>query len=113
MISLIAAMDENNGIGKNNALLCHLPADLAFFKAKTMGKPMIMGRRTFQSIGSPLPGRRSIVLTSQTLVIPGVEIVHDLAEALRLCAEQPEIMVIGGSTLFAQCLPLADRIYVT
>ncbi|PJD90430.1 MAG: dihydrofolate reductase [Legionella sp.] len=113
MISLIVAMDEARGIGKSNELLCHLPADLAFFKSQTMGKPMIMGHRTFQSIGFPLPGRRSIVLTTQTLTIPGVEIAHTVEEALFLCREAAEVMVIGGSSVYAQFLPVTQRIYVT
>lgn len=113
MISLIVAMDEHNGIGIHNRLLCHLPADLAYFKAQTMGKPMIMGHRTFQSIGKPLPGRRSLVLTSHSLVIPGVEVVHSIPEALKLCESAPEVMVIGGSSVYQQFLPLTDRICVT
>ncbi|MCR9192805.1 MAG: dihydrofolate reductase [Gammaproteobacteria bacterium] len=113
MISLIVAMDERGGIGKGNDLLCHLPADLAFFKAQTMGKPMIMGHRTFQSIGKPLPGRRSIVLTTQAITIPGVEIAHTVAEALSFCQDVSEIMVIGGSSIYDQFLPIAQRIYLT
>lgn len=112
-ISLIVAMDERGGIGKDNALLCHLPADLAFFKAQTLGKPMIMGHRTFQSIGKPLPGRRSIVLTTQSIHIPGVDIVHSVQEALALCRDAPEVMVIGGSSIYEQFLPIAQRIYLT
>lgn len=106
-------MDEQNGIGKDQKLLCHLPADLAFFKSQTMGKPMIMGRRTFESIGRALPGRRSIVLSSQEHNIPDIEIVHSVEQALTLCAQCPEIMVIGGSSVYASFLPLAQRIYVT
>lgn len=112
-ISLIVAMDEQGGIGKDQKLLCHLPADLAFFKTQTMGKPMIMGRRTFDSIGRALPGRRSIVLTSQTLSIPNVEIAHTQEQALARCVGEPEIMVIGGASIYEQFLPLAQRIYVT
>lgn len=112
-ISLIVAIDEHNGIGKNNQLLCHLPADLAYFKAQTMGKPMIMGHHTFQSIGKALPGRRSIVLTSQSLAMPDVTFVPSVSEAIQACGDVPEIMVIGGSTVYQQFLPLAQRIYVT
>lgn len=112
-ISLIVAIDEQGGIGKAQNLLCHLPADLAFFKARTLGKPMIMGRRTYESIGRPLPGRRSIVLTTQSLVIAGVEIAHSPEEALALCASDAEVMVIGGSSVYARFLPLAKRIYMT
>lgn len=113
MISMIVAMDEGWGIGKSNELLCHLPADLAFFKSQTMGKPMIMGHRTFQSIGVPLPGRRSIVLTTQSLTIPGVEIAHTLQESLFLCRNASEVMVIGGSSVYEQFLPFTQRIYLT
>ena len=112
-VSLIVAMDEGRGIGKDQQLLCHLPADLAFFKAQTMGKPMIMGRKTFDSIGKALPGRRSIVLTSQKLTIPGVEIAHSPEQALAICKESAEIMVIGGSSLYELFLPIAHRMYVT
>ncbi len=112
-VSLIVAMDEHNGIGNNNQLLCHLPADLAYFKAQTMGKPMIMGRHTFQSIGRALPGRRSIVLTSQSFTVQGVTCVHSVAEAIQMCGDVPEIMVIGGSMVYQQFLPLVARMYVT
>lgn len=112
-ISLIVAMDEQRGIGKDQQLLCHLPEDLKFFKTQTLGKPMIMGRRTYESIGRPLPGRRSIVLTETTLSISGVEIAHNVAHALELCAGAPEIMVIGGASVYASFLPLARAIYLT
>jgi dihydrofolate reductase len=112
-ISLIVAVDEQNGIGKAQQLLCHLPEDLSFFKTQTLGKTMIMGRRTYQSIGRPLPGRRSIVLTEQLLTIPGVEIAHSIQEALDLCSQDLEVMVIGGATVFQKCLPLAQTIYQT
>lgn len=112
-ISLIVAIDEHNGIGNNNQLLCYLPADLAYFKAQTMGKPMIMGHHTFQSIGKALPGRRSIVLTSQSLMVEGITCVHSVAEAIQACGDVPEIMVIGGSSVYQQFLPLVKRMYVT
>lgn len=112
-ISLIVAVDEQRGIGKDQQLLCHLPADLAYFKSQTLGKPMIMGRRTYESIGRPLPGRRSIVLTTQDVSIAGVEIVHTPEQALALCDSNTEVMVIGGSSLYQLFLPLAQRIYMT
>ena len=112
-ISLIVAVDEQRGIGKNQQLLCHLPADLAFFKSQTFGKPMVMGRRTYESIGRPLPGRRSIVLTTQGLSIAGVDIVHTPEHALALCEADAEVMIIGGSSLYQLFLPLAQRIYMT
>src|SRR6187397_1543492 len=97
-ISLIAAVDEQFGLGRNNALLCHLPADLQHFKTITMGKPIIMGRKTFDSIGKPLPGRMNIVLTRDTNYRrDGVTVVHDADAALRAAGAVPEIMVIGGA----------------
>lgn len=112
-ISLIVAVDEQGGIGKGQDLLCHLPEDLAFFKQQTMGKPMIMGRKTYESIGRPLPGRQSIVLTTSFKDIPGVDIVATPEQALQLCASAREIMVIGGSSVYREFLPLAQRIYMT
>ncbi len=111
--SLIVAVDEQGGIGKGQELLCHLPEDLAFFKAQTMGKSMVMGRRTYESIGRPLPGRRSIVLTTQEILIPGVEIAHTAEEALALCKYDPDVMVIGGSSVYKHFLPIAQCIYMT
>ncbi|MDI9819372.1 MULTISPECIES: dihydrofolate reductase [unclassified Legionella] len=113
IISLIAAIDENYGIGKDNRLLCHLPADLQHFKTITMGKPIIMGRKTFNSIGKPLPGRLNIVLSRQERKLEGVKLVSSLAEILTLTADVPEVMVIGGATLYEQTLSLASRIYLT
>ncbi|QRN04855.1 dihydrofolate reductase [Legionella sp. MW5194] len=113
LISLIAAVDENRGLGKNNQLLCHLPADLAHFKKITMGKPIIMGRKTFASIGRPLPGRLNIVLSRTESMIPGVVTVSSLPKALEQVSEFPEAMIIGGADLFEQALPLASRLYLT
>ena len=113
IISIIAAIDENAGLGKNNQLLCHLPADLKHFKQTTLGKPVIMGRKTFASIGKPLPHRQNIVLTHQSLTIEGVEMAHSLQDAL-LCAKQSEeVMIIGGESVFAEALPIAQHIYLT
>lgn len=112
-ISIIAALDKQYGIGKQQALLCHLPADLAYFKEKTLAKPIIMGRRTFESIGRPLPGRRNIVISSKLAAQDGIEIFASLDDALMACQESMEIMVIGGSVLYAATLPLADRLYLT
>jgi dihydrofolate reductase len=100
-ISLIAAMAKNRVIGKNNKLPWHLSADLKRFKALTMHKPIVMGRKTYDSIGRPLPGRDSIVLTRNTqLQIDGVDIVHSVQDVLTLCHEKPEIMIIGGSHVY-------------
>jgi len=113
IISLIAAIDLKNGLGLKNQLLCHLPADLMHFKTITMGKPIIMGRNTYDSIGKPLPGRTNIVLTRKEQAIQGVEITDSLSKALALAENAPEIMIIGGATIFDQALPLANRIYLT
>ena len=113
MISLIAAIDENRGLGYNNQLLCHLPADLKHFKTLTMGKPIIMGRKTFESIGKPLPGRLNIVLSKQAIAIEGVSVFHSLGQALESVQDYAEVMIIGGANLFEQALPLAQRIYLT
>ena len=112
-ISLIAAVDENNGLGINNQLLCHLSADLQHFKAITLGKPIIMGRGTFDSIGKPLPGRLNIVLSHKTSAIAGVTVLNSLDQALTQTKEMPEIMIIGGAQLFKQTLGMADRLYLT
>lgn len=112
IISLIAALDKSNGIGLDNQLLCHLPADLQHFKNTTMNKPIIMGRHTYNSIGRPLPGRTNIVLSNTTTAIDGVTIFTSLAQAL---ADQhvPEIMIIGGAQLFNEAISLAHRLYIT
>jgi dihydrofolate reductase len=113
IVALIVAYDRNRGIGKNNKLPWHLPAELAHFKRTTMGKPIVMGRRTFDSIGRPLPGRRNVVISRAPLGIPGVESFRSLDEALQACAKEPEVMVIGGAQLFAWAMPLAERIWAT
>jgi dihydrofolate reductase len=113
IISLIAAVDENYGLGKENKLLCHLPADLHYFKEQTLGKPIVMGHKTYQSIGRPLPGRLNIVLSRQSLSIEGVTVVHSLEEAFKLTKDLPEIMVIGGAMIYKQAMPFADRVYLT
>ncbi|MTD29760.1 dihydrofolate reductase [Planomicrobium sp. YIM 101495] len=115
MISLLVAHDREYVIGKDNELPWHIPEDLAYFKRQTMGKAMVMGRKTFESIGRPLPGRKNIVLTgNREYHQEGVEIVHDLDEAIRLAGEHhEEVMIIGGEQIFRATLPLADRLYIT
>ena len=113
-LSLIAALAHNRVIGRDNRLPWRLPADLRFFKQTTMGKPLLMGRRTWESIGRPLPGRRMIVLTGHPgYSAPGCTVAHSLDEALTLAGPVAEIMVIGGAALYAQTLPLAARLYLT
>jgi len=113
-IALVVAAAENGVIGRSNQLPWHLPADLQHFKAVTMGKPMLMGRRTFESIGKALPGRRSLVLTRDaSFSAPGVERVASVDEAIERAAAAPEVAVIGGGEVFRLTLPLADRVYFT
>jgi dihydrofolate reductase len=114
LISLLVARSLNGVIGRDNALPWRLPADLKRFKALTMGKPMLMGRRTFESIGRALPGRVNLVLTrNRHWHAPGAIVVHDLDEAFARAGDAPELVVIGGAELFTLFLPLAARIYLT
>lgn len=106
-------MDKNRLIGNHNQLPWHLPADLAHFKSITLGKPVIMGRKTYDSIGKPLPGRRNIVISKQSLTIAGVEVVHSLEMAIQIAQHEKEIMIIGGATIFEQALPLVNKMYLT
>jgi dihydrofolate reductase len=113
-LSIIVAISENNAIGKNNQLLWHLPADLKHFKEITTGSTIIMGRKTYDSIGKPLPNRRSIVITRTSgLVIDGVEVVTSLVNAIELCKQDEEIFIIGGAEIYHQALPLTTHIYLT
>jgi len=113
-ITLIVAVADSGVIGRDNTLPWHLPEDLKRFKRLTMGKPIVMGRRTFESIGKPLPGRENIVVTRDTNYRrEGVSVVHDVDGALRACGNAPEIMVIGGAELFRALLPRAGRIHLT
>lgn len=111
---MIAAMAKNRVIGLDNKMPWHLPADLQFFKRVTLGKPVIMGRKTYQSIGRPLPGRQNIVLSRNTdLTIEGVECVQTLEQAQELVGDAAEVMIIGGATIYEQFLAQADRLYLT
>lgn len=113
-ISLVVAMSENRVIGRDNGLPWRLSGDLRYFKAVTMGKPIVMGRKTYESIGRPLPGRRNIVLTRDPAYrAPGCEVCPDLEQALALVGDVPEVMIIGGGALYAATLDRADRIYLT
>jgi len=114
LITLIVAVADSGVIGRDNGLPWHLPEDLKRFKRLTMGKPMVMGRRTFESIGKPLPGRLNIVVTRDTNYRrEGVTAVHDVDGALRAAGDAPEVMVIGGAELFRALLPRAGRIHLT
>lgn len=112
-ISLIAVMDEAGGIGINNKLLCYLPADLQHFKTITLGKPIVMGRHTFESIGKPLPGRLNIVLSRTPAPIDGVLVLDSLDKLFSQTSDFPEIMIIGGAQLYSQTMEMANRLYIT
>lgn len=117
-VVLVVARARNGVIGAGGAMPWHLPADLKRFKALTVGKPVMMGRKTFESIGKPLPGRHNIVLTRDAgWRAEGVTVAANLAEAIAATGMEPrtfgEIMIIGGAEIYAQALPLADRVEVT
>ncbi len=113
MLSLIVAMARNRVIGAGGKLPWHLPADLKRFKEITMGRPVIMGRKTFESIGKPLPGRTNIVVTRRrSWTAKGCRVAHSLEEAIAAAGEG-EVFVIGGGELYAAALPQADRLYLT
>ncbi len=113
-ISIIAAMSKNHVIGVNGKLPWHLPDDLKWFKQNTIGKPIIMGKNTFLSIGTPLPKRENIILTSdKDFIQPGCLIFNDLQKALNYCKDHDEIMIIGGETLYRQTLPISNKLYLT
>lgn len=114
MISLIAAVSKNLQIGLHNQMPWHIPEDLKYFKQVTTGFPVIMGRKTFQSIGHPLPNRKNIILTRDTSFFhPEVEVLHSLEEALQLCHTLPNIFIIGGGEIYKAFLPYADSLYLT
>ena len=120
IICLIVAAAENGVIGHNGKMPWHLPSELKYFRARTIGKPVIMGRKTFQSIGKPLPGRDNIVVTRDTtFAAPGIAVAHTLEAALeqaRVAAARSgaiEIMVIGGADIYIQALPITARVYLT
>jgi dihydrofolate reductase len=113
-VSLIVAMARNRVIGMNNTLPWHLPADLKHFKSLTMGHHIVMGRKTYESIGKPLPGRTSVVVTrNANYTQPGVLVANSLEGAISACGNDAEIFVIGGAELYCQAINLADRIYLT
>jgi len=116
MISLIWAMDNNRLIGANNQMpwaISDIPADMAWFRQHTLGKPVLMGRKTFESIGKPLPQRRNIILSRQKdLTIEGCEVIHSLDDAVSMFQDD-ELMVMGGAEIYALALPYADKLYIT
>ena len=116
MISIIVAVDQNNAIGLNNRLLCYLPNDLKYFKRITSGHPIIMGRRTYESLPvKPLPNRHNIVISkSLTASLPiGCTLVRSIEEVRKLCGDAEECFVIGGAQIYRQMLPFAQKLYIT
>ncbi|GGE67657.1 dihydrofolate reductase [Pedobacter psychrotolerans] len=114
-LSIAVATGENREIGKNNQLLWHMPADLKFFKQTTSGHTIIMGRKTFDSVGRPLPNRRNIVITRDaSLQIEGVEVVNSFEQALEITnTEEKPIFIVGGAEIYRQALPETDTLYLT
>lgn len=113
-ISMVAAMAKARIIGKDNAMPWHLPADFAWFKKVTMGKPVVMGRKTFESIGRPLPGRHNIVISRNAAYqAEGITVVSDFESAKQAAGNVEELMVIGGGSIYTACLENADRLYLT
>jgi len=115
-ISAIAAMDSNRGIGKDNQLLFKIPEDFKRMKELTFGHPIIMGRKTFESIGRVLSGRTNIIITRDTTYeVPGAIVTHSLEEAIKVAKEKDnqEIFIFGGAQVFEEALPLIDRLYLT
>ena len=113
-IALVAAMAENRVIGRNNQLPWRIPADLKHFKRLTMGKPIIMGRKTYESIGRPLPGRDNIVITGDSgYRAEGCQVVHSIGQAVQAAGAAEEVMIVGGAELYRQTIADADRLYLT
>ena len=112
-VSIIVAIGENHAIGKNNQLLWHMPNDLKHFKDTTSGRTIIMGRKTFDSVGKPLPRRRNIVVTRQDITIPGCEVVKSIEDGLALCKDEDEVFIGGGAEIYKLAMHLTDRIYLT
>jgi dihydrofolate reductase len=114
IISMIAAMSENRVIGQGNSLPWHLPADLRYFKEKTLGHAVIMGRKTFESVGRPLPRRRNVVVTrNRDFQFDRVETVGSIEEALELLENEEEVFIVGGGEVYRQSFDLADKLYLT
>ena len=112
-ISIVVAIAANNAIGKDNQLLWRLPNDLKHFKQITSGHTIIMGRKTYDSVGKPLPNRRNIVITRQNINIEGCEVVNSLDAALALCTNEPEVFIVGGAEIYKQAMQVTNRIYLT
>jgi dihydrofolate reductase len=113
IVSIVVAISQNHAIGKDNKLLWYLPKDLKHFKEITTGHTVIMGRKTYESVGKPLPNRRNIIITRQQVNIEGCEVVNSVEAALALCKDEAEVFIVGGAEIYRQALHLTDRIYLT
>jgi dihydrofolate reductase len=113
IVTAVAAISENHVIGKDNQLLWYLPNDLKHFKNITTGHTVIMGRKTFDSVGKPLPRRRNIIITRQAITIQGCEVVNSIEAALALCQGEEEVFIVGGAEIYRLAMHLTDRIYLT
>lgn len=113
-ISIVVALTDDLLIGANNRLIWHMPEDIKYFRKLTLGKPVVMGRKTYESIGKPLPQRRNIVISRQKdLQIPGCEVYDSLDKALAALSNYPEVMIIGGAEIYKDALPITDILYLT
>lgn len=112
-VTIVVAISENYAIGKSNQLLWHMPADLKHFKQITSGHTVIMGRKTYDSVGKPLPNRRNIIISRQDVTIPGCEVVQSVEDALELCANEEEVFIVGGAEIYKLAINKTDRIYLT
>lgn len=114
IVRIVVAYAQNRCIGRDNSLPWHIPADLAHFKQSTLGHPIIMGRKTWESIGRPLPGRKNLVISrNPDFSTPGATLCQSLDEALQQCADAPVVCIIGGAQIYEQALPRVDEIYAT
>jgi dihydrofolate reductase len=113
IVSIVVAIGQNNAIGKDNKLLWHLPKDLKHFKEITTGGTVIMGRKTYDSVGRPLPNRRNIIVTRQQIEIAGCEVVNSVEAALDLCRDETEVFIVGGAEIYKLAMPLTDKIFLT
>lgn len=112
-MNIIVAVAKNNAIGKNNNLLWHIKEDLVYFKKTTLGATVVMGRKTFESIGKPLPGRRNVVVSKTMSEIEGIEIFRSIDQALGSCSSNEEVFIIGGGEIYKQSISLVQRIFLT
>ena len=113
IISIVVAIAENHAIGKDNKLLWYLPNDLKHFKTITSGHTVIMGRKTYDSVGKPLPNRRNIVVTRRHIDIHGCEVVNSLEAAVDLCKTEEEVFIVGGAEIYRQAMAITNKIYLT